>query len=218
VSLAKCLVPFALVATACAGGDSNTDPNPLPSVLLIQGSDMGVKFQNIDILRGTTNVTGAIVTVNGVTIPETNPGRYQGQLPTFLPPGAAVVLQVVAGTLAATGQTTVPQEVTVVAPASGATFTRGNPISVTWTSSGNPDRFQLGLQWSSNGAGTSERVTVAGTLRAGSIPTTAVPANATNLTVYVFAYGDGTFTGGADPTSRMSLRQASVDVPVAFAP
>jgi len=36
--------------------------------------------------------------------------------------------------------------------------------------------------------------------------------------LYVFASGDGTFTGGADPTSRMSLRQASVEVPVSFAP
>ncbi|MEK7380543.1 MAG: hypothetical protein AAB075_05990 [Gemmatimonadota bacterium] len=218
MSLAKCLVPFALVATACAGGDSNTDPNPLPSVLLIQGSDMGAKFQNIDILRGTTSVTGAMVTVNGVTMPETNPGRYQGQLPSFLPPGAAVVLQVVAGTLAATGQTTVPQEVTVVAPTSGATFTRGNPISVTWTSSGNPDRFLIGLQWFSNGVGSGHQVSVAGSLRAGSIPTTTVPANATSLELFVFAYGDGTFTGAADPASRMSLRQASVQVPVSFAP
>ncbi len=218
MSVAKWLIPLVLIAAACGSGDSNTDPDPLPSVLIVRGSDMGVKFQNIDILRGTSTVTGATVTVNGVSMSETSPGRYTGQLPAFLAAGAPVVLQVVSGALAATGQTTVPQEVTIVAPASGATITRGSPISVTWTSSVNPDRFVIGLIWSSNGASNAKSVTVAGSLRAGSIPTTDVPANATNLSVYVFAYADGTFTGAADPTSRMSLRQPAAEAAVTFSP
>lgn len=218
MSATRFLLPCFLLVGACGGGGGETDPTPLPNTLLIEGSDMGVKFQNIRVSRGTSAVTGATVTVNGVTMPETGPGYYQGQLQNFLPPGAAVLLEVRAGSLVATGQTTIPQEVTMVTPVTGATITRGNVINVTWTSSGNPDRFQIGLEYQVNAGSTSQSVTVDGSLRAGSIPTTAVPANATNPSVYVFGYANGTFSGAADPASRMNLRQPSLSVPLSFAP
>ncbi len=218
MSATRFLLPCLLLVGGCGGGGGETDPTPLPNTLLIEGGDMGVKFQNIRVSRGTTPVTGATVTVNGVTMPETSAGYYSGQLQSFLQPGEAVVLEVRSGSLVATGQTTVPQEVTIVTPVPGAAITRGNPLSLTWTASGNPDSFQIGLNYQVNAGGTSQRVTVDGSLRAGSIPTTAVPANATSPSAYVFGYANGTFSGAADPASRMNLRQPSLSVPLSFVP
>lgn len=205
-----------VVGTAC---ESTTQPSA--NDILVYGGDMGPLYENLGLYRSGNNdpVTGANVTVNGTKINETsNPGFYSSQLPSLLAPGAEVKLEVRSGSQTVKGTTNVPQVPVLVSPAAASMLTLGPPLQFTWTSSSNPDQFEMWLQYQVPAGGQAQRVTVPGSARSGSVPTVDVPANATTFTAVVFAYGNGTFTGPADATSRMHVRQESATVSLIKAP
>jgi hypothetical protein len=214
-----------VIATACGSsykGDNNDNSNnpnpnqptpPASNNILVSGSDMGPMYQNLYLSRGNDPVRGAEVRVNGTSIPETaTPGFYQGVLPEMIQPGGQLTLEVRAGTDVVTGATTVPMVPTLLTPASGGTVTRGTPAPFSWSSPNNPSEFMMGLSYVVNNGGTGQHIFVGGDSRTGTVPTADIPSNATNLRGYVFAYGNGTFTGPADPASRLRVRQPSAEV------
>jgi hypothetical protein len=218
-----------VIATACgsnSGGDNNEPPtnNPNPNQptppappastnILVSGSDMGPLYQNLSLSRNNEAVRGAEVRVNGTVIPETaTPGFYQGVLPEMIQPGGQLTLEVRAGSDAVTGVTSVPMAPTLITPADGGTVTRGTPTPFSWSSPNNPSEFMMGISYVVNNGGTGQHIFVAGDARNGTVPTSAIPAGATNVRGYVFAYGNGTFTGPVDPASRLRVRQPSGEV------
>jgi hypothetical protein len=198
-----------MIAFALAGAGCHSKTQPTTSTILIYGSDMGPLFENISISRDGNPLTGADVKVNGTTIPEKNPGFYQGQLPDEVPAGQPLVIEVRSGGDVVTGTTKVPEFPVLVAPADGDGVHPGTPLAFTWTDGSNPDEFLIGIGYTVGNAGGSQDTVLAGTARSGSVATTPIPNNATDVRAYVFAYGNGTFTGPYDPTSRMHVRQSS---------
>ena len=200
-----------LCAAACGGGDATGPENETPDsgTLLVTGSAMGPKFQNIYIARNNLPVNGATVTVNGVAIPEVGPGQYYGSLPTFLDAGATIRLEVHAGNQTVIGTATVPSEPVLQAPAPNFTAPLGTAISYTWTSASSPSRFYAGFLYRTGDAGSAHWDEVDGAVRSSAVGTAGIPANATEFQAFVNAYADGTFTGPAHPMSRMNVRVES---------
>jgi hypothetical protein len=95
----------------------------------------------------------------------------------------------------------------MITPVAGAGVHPGTPTAFTWTEALNPDEFYLSVGYVSGGGGSSQSTTVAGTLRSGSVNTTAIPATATSVHADLFAYANGSFTGPADTASKMQVRQ-----------
>jgi len=95
----------------------------------------------ISIDRAGRSVTDALVIVNGVAIPHTSEGSYEGALPNAVPAGSPFVLQVSAGgvTVEATGN--VPETPVLTAPVTGRVFGFADSISITWNSPTDPDGF-----------------------------------------------------------------------------
>jgi hypothetical protein len=217
-----CILVIVIACQSKKNGDNNDDSNnpnpnqPTPPVsnnILVSGSDMGPLYQNLYLYRGNDAVRNAEVRVNGTVIPETaTAGFYQGVLPETIPPGGQLTLEVRAGSDVVTGVTTVPMVPTLVAPASGGIVTRGVPAQFSWSSPNSPSEFMMGIGYVFNNGGSGQHSYVAGDSRSGTVPTADIPAAATNLRGYVFAYGNGTFTGPYDPASSLRVRQPSAEV------
>ena len=200
---------------ALASWSCNKSPAaPSGGPILVFGSDMGPLYQNIDVSRDGTPTSGAQVRVNGTLIPETSTGFYSGQLPATLDPGATITVEVTVGSDVVTGTATIPTAPVVVTPTPGTSVHPGTPTTFTWTDALNPDEFFLSVGYHSGGGGSSKSTTVSGTLRSGSVDTTGIPGTATNLSAELFAYANGTFTGPADSTSKMHVRQEAPGVPL----
>ncbi|MEJ2215870.1 MAG: hypothetical protein P8099_04570 [Gemmatimonadota bacterium] len=143
--------------------------------------------------------------MNGVAIPHTGAGLYQGQLPGVVGAGSPIDL-VLGGDgliIYATGNGTVPETPVLNAPVAGATFDAGDSITVTWTSATNPDRFVVSGSSVFDGA-TSKTYTAAGATRELRIAASDFPAGA-DLSLSVVACNDGSFTGLVHPDSRMGV-------------
>lgn len=198
-------------------GCSSTDPGNQPLAdtrILVSGSDMGVLFQNIDLTRGGFPVTGAEVLVNGIPMVETQSGHYAGQLLAPVPVGGTIQVEVRAGTDTVKGTTTVPAVPTLVTPMGGTTIHLGTPLDFTWIDGSNPDEFRIGILY----AGTGERASYGPTTRSGTVVTSRIPSNTTTLSAFLYAYGDGTFSGPAHLDSKMHVRQAGATVSIVPAP
>jgi hypothetical protein len=222
-----------VIATGCSsnsGGNSNDPPannNPNPNQptpntpapspppvsndILVSGSDMGTMHQNLYLTRGANALTGAEVKVNGVVIPEsaTTPGFYQGALPSFVPPGGTITLEVRSGSDVVTGVAIVPDVPTLTGPVAGASIPRGSAVPFAWNSAGNPSEFMVGIEYQFENGGYGQTALVAGDARSASVSTALVQSAVTNLNAFVFAYANGTFTGPAHASSKMKVRQPS---------
>lgn len=209
-----------LLAAACGGGDATgpEEQTPESSTLLITGGSMGPKFQNIYVSRNNQPVAGAIVTVNGVAIPEIAAGQYYGGLPDFLAAGASVRLEVRAGNQTVIGTAVVPGQPVLQTPAPNFTASLGTTISYAWTAGTSPSRFLAGFLYQTGDAGAAHWNEVSGGARDASVTTTGLPANATEFQAFVNAYSDGTFTGPAHPMSRMNVRVESGYRPITLTP
>ncbi len=101
--------------------------------------------------------------------------------------------------MAVTGLGFLPDAPALTSPSSGASFTPGEDVAVTWTSPSDPDYFTVWAEWScgpSCGAGT--RFETAGSARALTIPAASLPSGV-EISLIVFAYIDGTFSGDYRP-------------------
>jgi hypothetical protein len=79
-------------------------------------------------------------------------------------------------------------------------------VTIRWTSATNPDRFVVSV----NRSGPVLHREVPGAARKLAIAASELPAG--HFTVYVVAYNDGSFSGPADPDSRMGI--SSVGGPI----
>ena len=197
------------VAHADVAGVSFTcDP-----LLEVQGRDLGAYYQNLSVVRAGLGVNDATVTVNGEVM--THPsgyyedGYYGGRLASVLGAGEPIVLEVRRGARTVTAIGSIPEAPTMTAPSSGATYASSDVILVTWISTTQPDRFTINAGWSCGvDCGTGVRFEVAGTARSFTIPANETPAGQA-ITLSVFAYNDGTFSGDYLPSSdypRMNIR------------
>jgi hypothetical protein len=79
----------------------------------------------------------------------------------------------------------------------------GTPLDFTWTDLSSPDEFRIGILY----AATAELASYGASARSGTVVTSRIPATTTALSAFLYAYGDGTFTGPAHPDSKMRVRQ-----------
>jgi hypothetical protein len=148
-------------------------------------------------------VNDADVKVNGEAM--THPpgwyedGCYNGHLANNVAIGGALVLDVTRGAFTVTATGIIPEPPVLTGPSHGTTFTPSEDITVTWTSSTQPDRFDVNAQWSCEAqCGTGTRFSVPGSARTFTIPARSLPSGQ-SITLSVFAYSDGTFSGDYAP-------------------
>jgi hypothetical protein len=196
----------AVVALSCAD-DGVTTPEPEDEVqpLLIMG-DMAAQSQDLTITRQGRPVLNAAVSVNGIAIPHTGGGRYQGQLPAAVPAGSPLVVQVSASETSVEGAGFVPEAPVLTAPATGTVFEPTDSITVAWTSATDPDRF-LVFVFDPGELG-PEVFTASGTARQMEIVAGDFSPD-TEVTIAIFAQNDGSFTGSAHTDSQMNIRAES---------
>ena len=208
--MVSCIVVLgSLVALSCDDGVT-TPPVPDDPVtpLLIVGEEMGTQFQSLTITRRGRTVTDAVVTVNGVTLPHTGGGSYQGQLPAALPAGSPLNLRVSAGRATVEGTREVPEAPVVTTPVTGTVFAPTDSITVAWTSATTPDRFVVVATTMLGEESFSQSFPAPTAARQMKIAARDFPA-LTELAIEVYAYNDGGLTGAADPASRMSIRSGA---------
>jgi hypothetical protein len=194
------LVPLALVLACDSGGGSEV----VDTRIVVFGNDMGPLSQIVTLSRANSAVSNAQVTVNGTTLTETVAGRYSGQLPAFLAVGDTIRIAVISGIDTIIGVATVPTVPSLVVPGNGTAIHIPTPLDFSWFDSTDPDEFRAAIQYS----GVSETAGFPGNARAGIVVTSRIPVTATNLSAYLYAYNDGTFTGPAHPNSKMHVRQS----------
>jgi hypothetical protein len=176
------------------------------SCTLVEGRDMGPKFEHVLLTRDGTPVTNASVSVNGTTANLGADSKYHATLPSTVPVGGRLFLDVGSGLFSIRGFGRVPEAPVVTAPADGATFTPAQPIPVTWTSATNPDRFQVNAEYScGQNCSTSKRYDATGADRSLTIPAGDLP-NDLPIVVSVFAYNNGAFNWLAASGSTMNIR------------
>ncbi|MEJ2185958.1 MAG: hypothetical protein P8Z36_08465 [Gemmatimonadota bacterium] len=163
-------------------------------------AELGAQSQSVTITRGGVPVTDGRVLVNGVAIPHTGAGVYQGQLAAPVPAGSPLNLQVSAGGATVQGTGSVPET-----PGTGAAVQTGNSITVSWSSATIPDRFVVSLVSDDTAAKT---FTAAGSAREIRIAASEFPAGA-GLPIKVLACNNGAFSGRAHPDSRIGICAAS---------
>jgi len=209
-----------LFAIACGGTDATGPEEQVPesTTLLVTGGSMGPKFQNIYVSRNNQPVAGAVVTVNGVAMPEIAAGQYYGSLPDFVAAGATIRLEGRAGNQTVVGTAIVPGQPVLQAPAPNFTAVLGTSISYSWTTGTSPSRFLAGFLYRTGDASATHWNDVSGGAREASVTTGGLPPDATDFQAFVNAYADGTFTGPAHPMSRMNLRVESGYRPITLTP
>lgn len=195
------LLLLALLLQAC-----ECDPtDPDGPRYLVYGLDMSGSYQNIHVRRDGQPVNDAAVTVNREAIARAGDGYYHGKLPASVPARGLIGLQVRSGSARVHGIGSVPEAPVLTGPTTGRAFGPLAAIPVTWTSATNPDRFRVNASWVEGEGGHGRSYHAPGSARSLEIPARELPRGV-ELTVTVFAYNDGTFTGAVDPASRMRIR------------
>jgi hypothetical protein len=176
----------------------------------VSGGDMGRYYSFVSVVAVEndvyTDVTTAVVTVNGELLPATAPGRYYiGAMTTVVPVGGAMNLSVTIGTTVITATASAPEAPLLTSPAAAAVIAKTDDIPVAWTLAGSPEHLTVSVDCEGDGT----RVYLPGTARDTRISARAFPPDR-DCTVSVFAYADGTFTGNARLESEMNIREESL--------
>ena len=176
------------------------------SCTLVEGRDMGPKFEHVLLTNDGTAVTNASVSVNGTTANLGADSKYHATLPSTVPVGGRLFVDVGSGPFAIHGLGRVPEAPVITAPADGASFAPAQPIPVTWTSATNPDRFQVNAEYScGQNCSTSKRYDATGADRSLTIPAGDLPTDLP-IVISVFAYNNGAFNSLAASGSTMNIR------------
>ena len=176
------------------------------SCTLVEGRDMGPKFEHVLVTRDGKPVTDASVTVNSTAATLGADSKYHATLPGAVPVGGRLFVQVGSSPFSIRGLGRVPEAPVITAPADGATFTPGQPILVSWTSATNPDRFQVNAEYScGQNCSTGKRYHATGVDRSVTIPAGDLP-NDLPIVIKPFAYNDGAFNSLAASGSTMNIR------------
>jgi hypothetical protein len=106
---------------------------------------MTPQYQSVRVSNGGAPVTDAYVTVNGFPIPHCCGDLYSGKLPEAVPAGGTLNLKVVAGEVKFEAAGEVIGTPTITAPAAGSTVAFTDTVSLAWSISTDPDRFDVCL-------------------------------------------------------------------------
>jgi len=197
----------AALAVLVSCGSSERKPTPL----VVWGSDMGPRYQNVHVSREGTPVTDAVVRVNGTALPWDG-DVYRAALPATLAAGEILSLEVTAGDATVTGRATVPATPSITAPASGAALPATGDVQVTWTCAADPDRFEVSLSWTCGiGCSGSASHVASGAVRTLAVPVGAISAGS-QVQLSVYAYRDGVLGGDYAPNESypgMNVRAPS---------
>lgn len=192
-----------MVALGC-DDERVTAPEVIP--LLITG-DLTPEVQLVSITRGGQTVTDALVTVNDLAIPHqlNSPGSYRAarDLPT-----GPLVLEVTADGQAVQMTGIMPDTPVLTAPAAGTDFALADSITVTWTSVTSPDSFEVSIEAADFGGGSS--LFASSTARELKFASGDFPGLAgRDVLITVLAHTGGSFSGPAEPDSRINIRSRS---------
>jgi hypothetical protein len=172
-------------------------------------------FQYIGVFQDDEIVNNAAVTVNGSKLVRGTPGceagectnYYHGRFP--LAAGSPVFLQVMARGLTVRASGNVPEVPVLTAPASDTVYSLSDSIAVTWTSATDPDIFNV-LGQDCNGFGPCLISQAPGTARRLKIAASDLVTTMSVIgAIIVTATNEGSFTGPADPASRMTVESGS---------
>ena len=207
-------------------------PTPVVSTPLNIQATLSPQLQSVWVIRAGTQVGNAVVTVNGVAIPRGNPAGpggeyepppgldarfYQGSLPEPVAAGLPLVLEVKTKgiTVQATGK--VPEAPVLTAPATGTAFTLADSITVTWTSTTDPDGFEVGFGFNTFCCGFFE---TPGSARELKVAASDIYGGTFGDQVMgVFAVNVGSFTRQAHSDSSMRVQNgASPDTEITILP
>jgi len=180
-------------------------PVSAQGMYLVTGSDMGPRYNHVQIWGSGVAVSDAVVTVNGTPLPWTG-SIYSADLGTTVPAGDTLTLTIEVGGETIVGKDAVPEAPPVTGPADGSSFTPLDPVQVTWASSTDPDRFLVNTYCPDDCD--QQEWEVPGDQRSFEIAAGVLPVNV-GVVLRVYAYNDGSFTGPADPASAMNIRAAT---------
>lgn len=201
---------FAISAEDWSGNKSprSSEVGALPmSHYAILGGDMGALHQNVWVFRRAVGVMDATVTVNGTALAHMDRGRYYGVLSSALAEGDAITVEVAVGTDTVTGTDVIPHRPSVTGPADGSSFSSSDTIPVAWDVAVSAQRYVIWACW--NSMRNCRTYAVAdGEARSHAIPAYELEAGPA-VTIDVYAYNDGTFSGPYLPTSQMRIRAES---------
>ena len=122
-----------------------TDAIPTSSGSLLVSGTMTPQRQYIRVSRGGAPVTNADVTVNGVPIPHRTGDLYSGSLPEPVAAGGTLNLKVVTGGVSFEAPGEVTMTPVITAPRAGSSFASTDAVNLTWSTSADPDRFEVCL-------------------------------------------------------------------------
>jgi len=169
---------------------------------IVRGGSMGSFTQHVDVYDQDWNpVETATVSVNGVAIPHVSGSRYSGALKSALSEADPVTLTVDVGAVTVSGVDVLPHSAVITAPLDGAEFVPGDPLTITWSSATDPDRFSVSPYPCDGVCG----VTVDGSVRTLEFDTSSFPLDEP-VEIRIYAYNDGAFSGPFAPECQMSLR------------
>lgn len=176
-----------------------------PSTPLSIQAFVSARLQWIYVWQAGEHVPDARVTVNDVVIPRgtiggTSPaqGVYRGAVPEALAPGMPLVLKVEARGMTVEARGNVPESPVLTAPSIGTVFTAANPITIAWTSSTDPDHFEVGIGFRS---AFPEFFTTPGTARDLIAPGYEGVMDSDEIRVR--AFNEGSFTGPVEADSQV---------------
>lgn len=164
---------------------------------------------SIIVLRGGVSIDDATVTVNDFAVPRSSRGPgYEAVLAE--PTGSSLLLEVRTRGLIAQATGHVPEALVLTGPAEGATFALADDIAVSWTSTTDPDGFEA---WLDTDFCCFSLGLLPGTARDLSIP--AGNLGVGNHRIVVASRNEVSFTGQADPASRLAIDGDRAEVGVA---
>ena len=178
---------------------------PTQETYTVAGGDMGPLNNHVKVWDSSlVSIPDAVVTVNGTPMPWTG-SMYSVDLGAPIPEGDSITLVVEIGDSTIIGRDIIPVAPLITGPADGADFGPLDPVTVTWTSSADPDYYEVNI-FCPDGCVQQEWI-VPGDQRSFEIPAGELPVNV-GIRLRVYAYNDGEFTGPADPDSEMNIRAA----------
>jgi hypothetical protein len=215
-SLTVGLVCSLLALTACPTNPAPPSPPPAPPsppapppppVVTYRVSAQADKNDfSVSLYRTgeSTPVSSATVTMNGLTLTFTPYGYYYVRPTPDLTPGANVELRITVPEGVITANSTLPDTISLTAPAEGASISVSSLVNITWTSPSNPSEFRLTYAVAGDSVSYSLGV-AAGGARSFTVPAGTLPANTRLICVYAVNSGTNTLAGPASSDSKLEV-------------
>jgi hypothetical protein len=142
--------------------------------------------------------------MNGLTLTFTPYGYYYVRPTPDLTPGANVELRITVPEGVMTANSTLPDTISLTAPAEGASISVSSLVNITWVSPTNPSEFRLTYAVAGDSVSYSLGV-AAGGARSFTVPAGTLPANTRRICVYAVNSGTNTLAGPVSSDSQLEV-------------